>query len=367
MSSQRPSSQSGEASSKLSSATRQHFPFSRATLDPDALASSDDEQDLQSNYVASIGRNRRIVRSSFHSGQRKPVVHAPGPYASGEALPPPSSSPPALEASEGGSWSLVGATMARGHPSNMSHPWGNAIWNSEAQISPVSRLSEALPSPTGLPSAGISTDPQVTPPVRRDSSSDGAIPFAIPLHPTLKTYRSQSYSVGQLDKDVNKPQASQGMHHPQGSWARAGLSYGSLQHRSSRPNILSDFSPDTSVLEQLREVDDDDDEISVANSESGFRLLHSNSRTIDKLAMEKAALRQQTLTRRQSYGGSRGPLALQQDESFSQADAPFTSSTVVEGSDESLSNVFPQTQAHETRQYVLFPFKSFRVVLSEYL
>ncbi len=28
------------------------------------------------------------------------------------------------------------------------------------------------------------------------------IPFAIPLHPTPKTYRSQSYSVGQLEPDA---------------------------------------------------------------------------------------------------------------------------------------------------------------------
>jgi hypothetical protein len=32
-------------------------------------------------------------------------------------------------------------------------------------------------------------------------TGESAIPFSIPLQPTLKTYRSQSYSVGQMDPE----------------------------------------------------------------------------------------------------------------------------------------------------------------------
>ena len=134
----------------------------------------------------------------------------------------------------------------------------------------------------------------MSPPVRRDSTTS-AIPFAIPLHPTPKTYRSQSYSVGQLDPESipNGPPSHVQNVYP--GRTRAGSSYAGLQHRPSRPSMLGDFSHDTSVLGQLREVDDDE-EGSSASSEAGVQVSNTQQRTIEKLEMENARLRQAAAT-----------------------------------------------------------------------
>jgi hypothetical protein len=83
-----------------------------------------------------------------------------------------------------------------------SLPWASAIWNIEAQKGPPSKLSGVLPSPTTIvhsepsPFSGESSSTGTA--GRRDSTTDSSIPFAIRLHPTPKTYRSQSYPVGGL-------------------------------------------------------------------------------------------------------------------------------------------------------------------------
>ena len=54
--------------------------------------------------------------------------------------------------------------------------------------------------------------------------------------------------------------------------------------------MLGDYSHDPSVLEQLREVDDDEE--SSTSSGAGVQLSHDQARTIEQLAMENAILRQ---------------------------------------------------------------------------
>lgn len=184
--------------------------------------------------------------------------------------------------------------MGRGHAGSVSFPWGNAIWNSsESQRGPPNRLIEVLPSPTSIVppgSAGLrSEDPMLSPPLNREITGDSSIPFAIPLQPTLKTYRSQSYSVGQMDPDSAQTPAGVGGLFSNGR-ARSGIQYGGLQHRPSRPSMLGDMSHDPTLLGQLREVEDDDE--SSNGSEAGVHLSTTQARAIEQLAMENALLRQ---------------------------------------------------------------------------
>ena len=269
----------------------------RSTPDSEALASSDDEQDQRHQHFSQMNQQapKPIRRTSWLSeiqqaSQRKGSLG--GNYASVSSYPTTPATEPTSWPSTMGPTS--GSTGGRGHSNSASFPWSSGIWNSDAQKGPPARLSEVLPSPTTIipsGSSGIFSDaPLASPSVRRDSTADSAIPFAIPLHPTPKTYRSQSYSVGQLD-----PESTNGIPVPvqyaQAGRARAGSSYAGVQRRPSRPSMLSDFPHDaSSVLEQLREVDDDEE--SATSSEAGVQLHNTQARTIEQLAMENAILRQ---------------------------------------------------------------------------
>jgi len=244
-----------------------------STPDSEALASSDDEQD------------------QFH--RLHPVVSNPGPKPTrrsswlAEAQQVPS-----RKASIGtsGPFSPVSPT-GRGHSNSASIPWGSTIWNNESQKGPPQRLTEVLPSPTTLnsPSGAYHEDPLHNPPASREIAVDPAIPFAIPLHPTLKTYRSQSYSVGQLDPDSNTytNHVTYGRH-------RNGAAYSGLHRRPSRPSMLGDNPHDTSLLGQLREVEDDEE--SSNDSLSGIAPLShaptTSSFRMEQLSRENVALRQ---------------------------------------------------------------------------
>ena len=264
----------------------------RSTPDSEALASSDDEQEQyhRGTYSASQQAHRATRRPSWLGDNYYGTHHRPS-TSGGESFSS-NTSQIASTVPDTNAWISSGSIMPRGQSNSASFPWGTTIWNVDSQKAPPSRLAEVLPSPTSQGPTGATEDPSKSPPHRRDSSSDAAIPFAIPLHPTLKTYRSQSYSVGQLDQEsINNIPARQVQHAYPGR-TRAGSSYAGLQHRPSRPSMLGDFSPDTSVLEQLREVEDDD-EGSTTSSEAGVRLSNTQARTIEQLAMENAILRQQ--------------------------------------------------------------------------
>lgn len=129
----------------------------------------------------------------------------------------------------------------------------------------------------------------LSPSASREHMGDSAIPFAIPLHPTPKTYRSQSYSVGQLDQESTNAAANVPNSYFSGR-IRNGSSYSGLHHRPSRPSMLGETLHDGGVLGRVREVDDDDE--STNGSEEGVQLTSAQARTIEHLAMENAVLRQ---------------------------------------------------------------------------
>lgn len=85
----------------------------------------------------------------------------------------------------------------------------------------------------------------------RDATEQQSFPFPIPLYPTPKTYRSQSYSVGQMEEEA----AHMGAQSPSNQQARlrAPPQQQAYMHRPSRPSGLSE------VLEgpSRDEVDDE--------------------------------------------------------------------------------------------------------------
>ena len=280
--------------------------FRGSTPDSEALASSDDEQDhhLRLHPVTSNPGPKPVRRLSWLSEvqqvpNRKGSLGGNGPFPPGS---PNTTGSPSDQSPWGGNvGSGTGSTIGRGHTTSTSFPWGNTIWNNDPQKGPPQRLTEVLPSPTSVVppgSAGIYTEePLQSPPLSQENMADSAIPFAIPLQPTLKTYRSQSYSVGQLDPESsNLPPNNYSTYNAYGR-SRNGAPYAGLQHRPSRPSMLGDLSHDPPLLEQLREVDDDEEGSN--GSETDVQLSAQETK-IQQLAMENAMLRQAAAERSES-------------------------------------------------------------------
>ena len=261
----------------------------RSTPDSEALASSDDEQDHNQRHgQAALPYLQRPIRRTSWRNEHHMASQRKSSLGGNEALNhTPSHGTLIMDSS---TWAAPTTGIARTTAANNPFNWGSTIWKEPAK-GPPSRLAEVLPSSSTHEPPPLMEDTLSSPTARRDSAADAAIPFAIPLHPTLKTYRSQSYSVGQLDQEWSSTNPRHGQLGPPAR-ARGGPPFSGLQHRLSKPSILGDFSPDTSVLEQLREVDDDG-ETSTEGSEIGARAPGQHARTIEQLAMENAILRQQ--------------------------------------------------------------------------
>lgn len=177
-----------------------------------------------------------------------------------------------------------------GPAASTSFPWSStAIWN-ENRKDPPARLQEVLSSPTTTDAPGgplLASDTH-SPLKSRAPLKDNAIPFSIPLHPTPKTYRSQSYSVGQLEPESLNPALSRSSGNvPRG---RGGGQAAILQHRGSRPSVLGDRGHDSGPLGRVREVDDDDENEDNSDNSPNFSV--SQARTIEQLTRENALLRQ---------------------------------------------------------------------------
>jgi hypothetical protein len=84
-------------------------------------------------------------------------------------------------------------------------------------------------------------------PTFQNQMPNGGLPFEIPLEPTRKTVRSQSYSAGQLENMSGFENAN-----PHAGYPRTKTG---LLHRPSRPSMLGDGVRDT--LGSLREDEDD--------------------------------------------------------------------------------------------------------------
>ena len=267
-----------------------------STPDSDALASSDDEQDHYHRlHSISQSHGSRQARRPSWLTEVQQGPHRKGSL-SGNGSFSPANSNPATPAADPTNWNAsIGpspnTTLGRPPSSGVTFPWSNAIWTSDSQKGPPTRLTEVLPSPTSVVPPGsavhCSEEPHRSPPLARELPLEAAIPFAIPLQPTLKSYRSHSYSVGQNDPDSAHAPATGlgGLFH--NGRSRSGVPYGGLQHRPSRPSMLGEHDP--RLLEQLQEVEDDDE--SSNGSEAGVKL-STQARTIEQLAMENALLRQ---------------------------------------------------------------------------
>ncbi|CZT08754.1 related to suppressor protein PSP1 [Rhynchosporium graminicola] len=269
----------------------------RSTPDSEALASSDDENERQDHPQPTTQPQKPARRASWLNDTTTPTGPQPRKTSfASSSMSPTTSHPstPSAESSTWGAYSQAGPGVGRGHNSvTTAFSWGSGIWNNDSRKEPPSRLTEVLPSPTSLlPSSGSSYFGDMSN-TYRDPPSNPNIPFAIPLHPTPKTYRSQSYSVGQLDPDSPASATSSGNAQPFAGRARP-LPHSGLQHRPSRPSMLSEMSND-GALSKLKEVDDDDDDDESTNgSNHGVAVQQSNeAKTIELLARENAMLRQQ--------------------------------------------------------------------------
>ncbi|KAI1807704.1 hypothetical protein F4811DRAFT_549469 [Daldinia bambusicola] len=284
----------------------------RSTPDSEALASSDDEPDphRQEAQRPQVQPQKPVRRASWLNDTSQATLPHPrkGSFAS-SSMSPTASHPSTPSAETGatawGAHTTSSAAMGRGHQGPPSFPWGTGIWNTERK-EPPSRLTEVLPSPTStVPSGagffGEDSSLSQTSPTPREPNPNPQIPFAIPLHPTPKTYRSQSYSVGQLDPDATTPT----MPTPSvlSGRPRAPLGHPGLQHRPSRPSMLSEMSSEGAMLGKVKEVEDDDDESASDSAQASHQQQSAEAKTIELLTRENAMLRQQQ--QQQQYHNSR--------------------------------------------------------------
>ncbi|KAI1340129.1 hypothetical protein F5Y15DRAFT_65305 [Xylariaceae sp. FL0016] len=286
----------------------------RSTPDSEALASSDEEPDPHRQEAhPSSGQPQRLPvrRASWLNDTSQPTLPHPrkGSFAS-SSMSPTASHPSTPSAETGpvaatwGSHAPSSGTMNRSQQPPSAFPWGTAIWNNERK-EPPSRLTEVLPSPTstmspqGFFNSEGSGSFSATSPTPREQGPNSQIPFAIPLHPTPKTYRSQSYSVGQLDPELNAtvvppPAGMSGRTRPMG--------HSGLQHRPSRPSMLSEMSSEGAMLGKVKEVEDDDDDESTSDSAHGSHQQHNaDAKTIEMLTRENYLLRQQQHQQQQHH------------------------------------------------------------------
>ncbi|KAL2416440.1 hypothetical protein ABEF95_016252 [Exophiala dermatitidis] len=241
----------------------------RSTPDSEALASSDDEVEHAKATAASIVKlNRNGRRKSWLNDvtsaniNRKPSVS--GPYS-------PSTSHPGTPRSEQSPWTNINPSTGVGWPSQQtSYPW--TIWGQDGRKDPPARLQEVLPAANG--------------------NGEGGIPFTIPLQPTPKTYRSQSYSVGQLDTTSAPTAPNPVSTSAEATRTRLGGQYPSLQRRTSRTSGLG--AVETGGLGRLREVEDDEEEL--RNSRMSEVIATEQARMIERLEKENAQLRQAAQT-----------------------------------------------------------------------
>lgn len=262
----------------------------------EAVASSDEEADAhRQDHLPSFQQQKPVRRTSWLT-ETSPAGIRPrkGSFAS-SSMSPTASHPSTPSAESGaaawGSHPTSATSIGRPQLGSNTFTWGTGIWNNDRK-EPPARLAEVLPSPssslpTSNPLLGSDGGPHQTSPAPRDSGPNSQIPFAIPIHPTPKNYRSQSYSVGQLDPET--PNAMMGSSAILGSRNR-GVPHSGLQHRPSRPSMLSEMSNEGGMLGKVKEVEDDE----AGNAEVAQGQAQSaEAKTIEMLTRENAMLRQQ--------------------------------------------------------------------------
>ncbi|KAE8352937.1 hypothetical protein BDV28DRAFT_118228 [Aspergillus coremiiformis] len=287
-----PSTPNATASARLE---KTHPGVRRSTPDSEALASSDDDvehpQITSTSTIAPVPKPARRtswlneVPANIH---RKASLTTTGPLPSGASNP----TSPATDQSGWPSTSpVMSSSINWNHVGSGSFPWGTGIWNTESRKEPPPRLAEIVPSPTMSTASNYLND-ELLSPTTRTASGESTIPFSIPLHPTPKTYRSQSYSVGQLDPEflnlmANKPGATYSGVRP-----RNGAQFSALQHRTSRPSLLGELGHDPATLGRVREDDDGEEGSPNGSDHSLSNYTSTQARTIEQLSRENALLRQ---------------------------------------------------------------------------
>ncbi|EEH18958.2 hypothetical protein PABG_01277 [Paracoccidioides brasiliensis Pb03] len=267
----------------------------KSTPDSEVLASSDDEGDHHPTQVAAAPVFKPTRRTSWLNEVPTSLARKTS-LPTGSSFSATNSNPTTPAAAEPTSWGSatspgLNAPLGWGSSGAGSSPWGTAIWNSETRKEPPSRLTEVLQSPTSnVPTLSSSNNgDDVLSPLARTISGDSNIPFAIPLHPTPKTYRSQSYSVGQLDPEsVSLPTSTAGI--PTPTTRRGPSAQFSVQRRSSRPSMLGELGHDPATLGRVREDEDDSHHHLPSTSEAGYNW--AQTRRMEQLYLENALLRQ---------------------------------------------------------------------------
>ena len=233
----------------------------RSTPDSEALASSDDEPDhARTSGANSVKLPKPTRRTSWLNDVSAATLTR---KTSGNIQYSPSTSNPGTPGADQSGWpqSISAANASAWNAAAASSPW-NGIWSQDARREPPPRLQEVMHNAQG-------------------------IPFSIPLQPTPKTYRSQSYSVGQLDTTSGPPSTGSTTTSNDGTRTRVGGQYPSLQRRASRPSGLGVL--EEGGLGRLREVEDDEEQ----EQYFGGHPEHNNVQAsrIAKLEFENAQLR----------------------------------------------------------------------------
>ncbi|KAK3989550.1 hypothetical protein QBC44DRAFT_81536 [Cladorrhinum sp. PSN332] len=268
----------------------------RSTPDSEALASSDDEGDAlrQESAPAPPQPQKPIRRASWLNDTSQQVAPPKRKGSFASASMSPTTSHPSAPASDLNTtaWGSPSGVLARGHSGSGTFAWGVPnYWNDRKE--PPARLSEVLPSPTSaVPPGGSSSSffgdvghTQTSPAPREDQRSV-PFPIPIPLEPQLKNYRSQSYSVGQLEPGETIPSLIA----PSVVGARVRtIPHSGLQHRPSRPSMLSEMANDSSVLGKV----DEDEDVDSTDSLQGSQHQEQAKATIEMLTRENMLLRQQ--------------------------------------------------------------------------
>ncbi|KAJ6129950.1 hypothetical protein N7512_002730 [Penicillium capsulatum] len=259
---------------------KSHPGVRRSTPDSEALASSDDDGEHGPlSQPITVPPAKPVRRSSWLNevplaAQRKHSLPG-GPLSTGSSNPasPATDQPPwATNPSPG-----LSGTFNWNQSGGSTFPWSTGIWNTESRKEPPPRLSEIVPSPTmtNAPSSSGGLGDDMLSPLTRTVSGESAIPFSIPLHPTPKTYRSQSYSVGQMDPELLSLM---------GNKSSAG---GHLVLLDPVFWASSDMTP--AMLDRVREDDDGDENVSTSQGDINYV---TQARAIEHLARENAMLRQ---------------------------------------------------------------------------
>jgi len=234
--------------------------FRRQSPESDAVTSSDDEEQKSVGFfpkgaVSQLSSRRPSYAAEFHTRQRTYSIPSGGPLS-------PTTSHPSNPQGDTAAWAS-GVSGAAAAPNTLAPIWGGSIWNPDTSrksppkglnmpqspngaspnANPLFAGSEALPSPTSL-----------------TGNSGTEFPIPIPLQPQFRNYRSMSFSVGQMDlEDQTRPRLSPPGMLGSAAGARQHTQPG-LQHRPSRPSLLSgeQFPDSPSPLRSVFETEDEE-------------------------------------------------------------------------------------------------------------